>query len=157
MILNTRGNILQCRAEAVVNTVNCVGVMGRGLAAQCKRAYPANFRAYQAACNRRDVVPGRMFVFETGHLDNPRFIVNFPTKRHWREPSRLEDIQTGLVALIEEVRQRDIKSIAIPALGCGLGGLDWKEVKPLVERAFWTHCHEVLAYVFEPLLIGRTQ
>jgi O-acetyl-ADP-ribose deacetylase (regulator of RNase III) len=145
----TRGNLLQADAEAIVNAVNCVGVMGRGLAAQFKAAYPENFKAYAASCKRREVVPGRMFSFETGQLTNPRFIVNFPTKRHWRDKSRVEDIEAGLIELIEEVKKRGIKSIAIPPLGCGLGGLDWKDVRPLIERAF-AAVPDVRALVFEP-------
>src|SRR6185295_12242347 len=118
----TKGNILRADTEAIVNTVNCVGFMGRGIAAQFKRAYPENFKAYEAACKRKEVVPGKMFVFATGQLTNPRFILNFPTKRHWRGKSRIEDIESGLAALVKEVRARSIKSIAVPPLGCGLGG-----------------------------------
>jgi O-acetyl-ADP-ribose deacetylase (regulator of RNase III) len=145
----TRGDLLQVDVEAIVNAVNCVGVMGRGIAAQFKTAYPENFKAYSAACKRKEVVPGRMFIFETGQLTNPRFIVNFPTKRHWRDKSRIEDIEAGLIELIEEVKKRGIKSIAIPPLGCGLGGLDWKVVRPLIERAF-AAVPAVRALVFEP-------
>src|SRR3989337_737850 len=95
-------DILAEAAEARVNTVNCVGIMGRGIALQYKRAWPDNFRAYAAACRREEVQPGRMFVFETGHLTNPRFIVNFPTKRHWRGKSRMEDIESGLIDLVAQ-------------------------------------------------------
>ena len=94
-----RGDILKCEAEALVNTVNCVGVMGRGIALQFKNAYPDNFKAYAAACRKEEIRPGRMFVFETGSLLPPRYIVNFPTKRHWRGKSRIEDIEAGLRAL----------------------------------------------------------
>lgn len=145
----TRGNILRADTEAIVNTVNCVGFMGRGIAAQFKRAYPENFKAYEAACKREEVMPGKMLVFATGQLTNPRFIVNFPTKRHWRGKSRIEDIESGLVALVREVRARGIKSIAIPPLGCGLGGLDWRDVRPLIEKAF-ADLPGVRALVFEP-------
>lgn len=145
----TQGNILRADTEAIVNTVNCVGFMGRGIAAQFKRAYPENFKAYEAACKRKEVVPGKMFVFVTGQVTNPRFIVNFPTKRHWRGKSRIEDIESGLVALVSEVRTRGIRSIAIPPLGCGLGGLDWRDVKQLIERAF-APLGDVHVLVFEP-------
>jgi O-acetyl-ADP-ribose deacetylase (regulator of RNase III) len=145
----TKGDILRADTEAIVNTVNCVGFMGRGIAAQFKRAYPENFKAYEAACKRKEIVPGRMFVFETSQLTNPRFIVNFPTKRHWRGASRVEDIESGLRALVDEVKRRGIKSIAIPPLGCGLGGLDWNDVRPLIERAFEA-LPEVRTVVFEP-------
>ena len=136
MIEFKTGDILQADAEALVNTVNCVGIMGRGIALQFKQAFPDNFKAYEAACARTEVQPGRMFVTETGFLANPKYIINFPTKRHWRSPSRLEDIESGLQALVEEIKTRGIRSIAVPPLGCGNGGLDWKEVRPLIERAF---------------------
>jgi O-acetyl-ADP-ribose deacetylase (regulator of RNase III) len=149
MVEFTKGNILRADAEALVNTVNCVGFMGRGIAAQFKRAFPANFRAYETACKRKEVVPGKMFVFATGGLTNPRYVINFPTKRHWRGKSRIEDIDAGLSALIREVQERKIESIAIPPLGCGLGGLDWQEVRPRIEQAF-AHLSEVRVIVFEP-------
>ena len=145
----TRGNILRADTEAIVNTVNCVGAMGRGIAAQFKRAYPENFKAYAAACKRKEVVPGKMFVFATGQLTNPRFILNFPTKRHWRGKSRMEDIESGLAALVTEVKDRGIHSIAIPPLGCGLGGLDWQQVRRLIEHAF-ASLSDVHVLVFEP-------
>nr|WP_206524436.1 macro domain-containing protein [Lujinxingia sediminis] len=151
----TRGNILKADTEAVVNTVNCVGVMGRGIAAQFKRMYPENFKVYAAACKRNEVVPGHMFVFETGLLTPPRFIINFPTKRHWRSKSRIEDIEEGLVALAAEVQKRGITSIAIPPLGCGLGGLDWQDVRPLIERAF-ADLSDVRVVVFEPHKEGQS-
>jgi O-acetyl-ADP-ribose deacetylase (regulator of RNase III) len=135
MIELTQGDILRAEADAIVNTVNCVGFMGRGIAAQFKRAYPANFRAYEAACKRGEVQPGRMLVFPISEMP-ARWIINFPTKRHWRANSRIEDIKSGLDALIGEVRHRNIRSIAVPPLGCGLGGLDWADVKPLIVQAF---------------------
>lgn len=144
-----RGDILEARAEALVNTVNCVGVMGRGVALQFKNAFPANFKAYAAACKRGEVQPGRMFVFDTGELTPPRYIINFPTKRHWRGKSRIEDIRSGLEALVEEIRSRGIRSIALPPLGSGLGGLDWSEVRPLIEHAL-AQLPAVEAEVFEP-------
>jgi O-acetyl-ADP-ribose deacetylase (regulator of RNase III) len=144
----TQGDILKSETEALVNTVNCVGVMGRGIALQFKRAYPDNFKAYVAACKRGDVQPGRMFVFDTGQLA-PRWIINFPTKRHWRGRSRIEDIQSGMDALVEQIRDHDIRSVAIPPLGSGLGGLDWRSVKPVIEAAL-TRIPEVHAVVHEP-------
>ena len=102
MIEYRSGDILKSEAEALVNTVNCVGVMGRGIALQFKNAFPENFKAYAAACKREQVQPGRMFVFETGQLTPPRYIINFPTKRHWRGKSRIEDIEVGLKALVAE-------------------------------------------------------
>jgi O-acetyl-ADP-ribose deacetylase (regulator of RNase III) len=129
------GDILQADAEALVNTVNCVGVMGRGIALQFKNAFPANFTAYARACDREELEPGRMFWFETGFLGNPKYIINFPTKRHWRGKSRLEDIKVGLRALASDLLERSVHSVAVPPLGSGLGGLDWAEVKPLVVQA----------------------
>ena len=122
MIEVTRGDILKADAEALVNTVNCVGVMGRGIAAQFKRAYPKNFSVYQQACKRHEVQPGRMLIVETGQLAAPRWVINFPTKRHWRGNSRIEDIDAGLAALVADIRRLGITSIAVPPLGCGLGG-----------------------------------
>ena len=136
MIERTNGNILTDDSEALVNTVNCVGVMGKGIALQFKKAFPENFKAYEAACRREEVRPGRMFVFETGQMFNPRYIINFPTKRHWRGKSRYDDISSGLQALVREVRERKIRSIAIPPLGSGLGGLQWGRVKAMIETAF---------------------
>jgi len=142
------GDILKCEVEALVNTVNCVGVMGRGLALQFKNAYPENFRAYKAACDQKEVQPGRMFVYETGQ-PVPRFIINFPTKRHWRDKSRIEDIEAGLVDLVRVIREKDIRSIAIPPLGCGLGGLNWREVRPCIEQAL-EQLTNVNVLVFKP-------
>jgi O-acetyl-ADP-ribose deacetylase (regulator of RNase III) len=130
-----RGNLLEAPVDALVNTVNCVGYMGKGIALQFKQAFPANFRAYESACKLGDVVPGRMLVHDHGMLIQPRYIINFPTKRHWRGKSRMEDIEAGLAALVEEIRARGIRSIAIPPLGCGLGGLEWNEVQPKIEAA----------------------
>jgi O-acetyl-ADP-ribose deacetylase (regulator of RNase III) len=149
MIEYRTGDILATDAEALVNTVNCVGFMGRGIALQFKKAWPDNFKAYAAACQRQEVQPGRMFVFETGRLTNPRLIVNFPTKRHWRGKSRIEDIDAGLAALGVEIRQRGIRSIAIPPLGAGLGGLDWNEVRAHIEHALGD-LDQVKVILFEP-------
>jgi O-acetyl-ADP-ribose deacetylase (regulator of RNase III) len=127
------GNILAENTEALVNTVNCVGVMGRGIALQFKKAFPENFKAYAQACKYKEVKPGEMFVFQTGQVVNPRFIINFPTKRHWRAQSHIEDIEIGLTALKSTIQEYKICSIAIPPLGCGLGGLNWDEVKARIE------------------------
>lgn len=136
MIRQASGNLLEAPVEALVNTVNCVGYMGKGIALQFKQAFPANFRSYETACRAGTMVPGQMLVHDHGLLIHPRYIINFPTKRHWRGKSRMEDIDSGLTALVEEVRHRGIRSIAIPPLGCGLGGLDWDEVRPRIEAAF---------------------
>jgi len=136
MIRMARSNLLKADAEALVNTVNCVGHMGRGIALQFKQAFPENFKAYERACKAGEVKPGCMFVFETGSLMNPKYIINFPTKRHWRGKSRLKDIEAGLKALVKEVERLGIQTIAVPPLGCGMGGLDWKVVRPMIENAF---------------------
>ena len=149
MIRFKTGDILAEDAEALVNTVNCVGVMGRGIALQFKKAFPENFRAYDEACERGEVRPGRMFVFETRQLTNPRYIVNFPTKRHWRGNSRIEDIDAGLKDLATVIRERDIRSIAVPPLGSGLGGLDWSDVRPRIEDALGG-LDDLQVVVFEP-------
>lgn len=135
MIQYTQGDILKADVEAIVNTVNCVGVMGRGIALQFRRAWPENFEAYKKVCDAGELKPGKLNVFATGQLANPRFIVNFPTKRHWRGASRMEDIEGGLVALKQWIQENQIQSIAIPPLGAGLGGLDWTEVKAKIEVA----------------------
>jgi O-acetyl-ADP-ribose deacetylase (regulator of RNase III) len=123
--------------------------MGRGIALQFKNAYPDNFKAYAAACKRDEVQPGRMFLYETGQLTPPRYIVNFPTKRHWRGKSRIEDIEAGLASLVEVIRAKGIRSISIPPLGSGLGGLDWAEVRPRIEAALSTLA-DVDVFVYEP-------
>ena len=143
------GDILKADAEALVNTVNCVGIMGRGIALQFKKAFSENFRAYAAACKRDEVQPGRMFVFETRYLANPKYIINFPTKRHWRGKSRIEDIDVGLKALVEELRRLGVRSVAIPPLGSGLGGLHWKEVRALIEKVL-LDIDDVDVTVYEP-------
>ena len=149
MIEFTTGDMLRADVEALVNTVNCVGIMGRGIALQFKNAYPDNFRAYEAACAREEVQPGRMFVVETHELGGPKFIVNFPTKRHWRGKSRMEDIESGLAALAGVIRDRNIRSIAIPPLGSGLGGLNWPDVRPRIDAAL-RGFNDLRVIVFEP-------
>ena len=149
MIEFKQGNLLEENAEGLVNTVNCVGVMGKGIALQFKQAFPENFRQYEKACRAGEVQPGHIFIVSTGTLFYPRYIINFPTKRHWRGKSKIEDIKSGLQALVAEVQQLGISSIAIPPLGCGNGGLDWSKVKPLIESAF-AELPEAKVIVFEP-------
>lgn len=149
MITYKTGDILSEDAEALVNTVNCGGIMGRGIALQFKKAFQDNFKYYAAACKRNEVQPGKMFVYETRLLTNPRYIINFPTKRHWRGKSRIEDIEAGLAALSTEIRSRNIRSIAIPPLGSGLGGLDWSAVRPRIEATL-REFGDVKVIIFEP-------
>ncbi len=137
MIQLTQGDLLkQDDVDAIVNTVNCVGVMGKGIALQFKNKWPANFAEYAAACKAGIVRPGRMFIHDSGGLVKPHYIINFPTKDHWRGASKIEYIRDGLVDLVSEVRRLGIRSLAIPPLGCGNGGLKWSEVRPLIEAAF---------------------
>ena len=149
MIEYKTGDMFAEDAEALVNSVNCVGVMGRGIALQFKKRFPDNFKAYAAACKRNEVNPGHMFVFDTGKLTSPRYIINFPTKRHWRAKSRIEDIEAGLEALVQEIRARNITSIAIPPLGSDLGKLEWAEVGPRIEGAL-RDLSDLRVVVFEP-------
>ena len=131
MIRFTHGDIFAQPAEAIVNPVNCVGVAGAGLALQFRRRHPDAFLAYRRACAERRLRPGRMFMFDTGR-DRPRWIVHFPTKRHWRDRSAIGDIEAGLRGLAATIAGHGIRSVAIPPIGCGLGGLDWRAVRPLV-------------------------
>ncbi|GAC1351216.1 MAG: macro domain-containing protein [Polyangiales bacterium] len=149
MIQFGTGNLFDARVDALVNTVNTVGVMGKGLALQFKKAFPANSKAYEAACTRGEVQIGKMFVFDAGGIVRPRYIINFPTKKHWRAPSKLEYVEQGLADLIVVIRDRQIGSIAIPPLGAGLGGLDWSKVRALIERTLST-LTDVEVLVFEP-------
>ena len=149
MIEYKRADLLQEDADAIVNTVNCVGVMGRGIALQFKNKFPENFKEYAAACKKQEVQPGKMFVHQTGQLTNPRFIINFPTKRHWKGKSKLEDIDSGLADLINVIKKYNIKSIAIPPLGSGLGGLDWELVKKKIETSL-SRLDNTKIIIFEP-------
>lgn len=129
------GDMFSEPAEALVNTVNCVGVMGKGVALEFKKRWPGNFKAYKKICEAKALSPGQLFVFDTNELfatDGPRYIVNFPTKAHWRSKSKISYIEDGLNALAKAIREYKISSIAIPPLGCGNGGLDWSDVKPLI-------------------------
>ena len=119
------------------------------MAQQFKRAFPDNFQAYAKACKRDEVQVGKVFVFDRYTLENPRYIFNFPTKRHWRGRSRIEYVQTGLEDLVRQIRDLDIHSIALPPLGCGYGGLDWDEVRVLIEEAS-DRLPEMKFLVYEP-------
>ena len=150
MIRNATGNLLQVDAEALVNTVNCDGFMGKGIALQFKQAWPENFDAYAKACRAKEVRPGQMFIWETGRIMNPQYIINFPTKRHWRGKALIEDIRSGLRALVADVRRLGIHSVAVPPLGCGNGGLNWQDVRPLIEAAF-SELPDTQVQLFNPL------
>lgn len=145
----TQGNLLDARVDAVVNTVNTVGVMGKGIALMFKERFPENFAAYAAACKAGEVEVGRMFVQAGLELDGPRWIINFPTKKHWRQPTQLKWIDTGLEDLKKVIREKSIRSIALPPLGCGNGGLDWNDVRPRIESSLG-NLADVEIVIYEP-------
>jgi O-acetyl-ADP-ribose deacetylase (regulator of RNase III) len=149
MITFTQGNLLDADVDALVNTVNTVGVMGKGIALMFKERFPMNMAAYEKACKTKDVQTGKMFVTETGELMGPRWIVNFPTKQHWRAKSQMQWIIDGLADLRRFIEQNQVRSIAIPPLGAGNGGLNWPEVKPHIEQALGD-LQGVDVVVFEP-------
>lgn len=135
MIQFKKANLLESDADAIVNTVNTVGVMGKGIALQFKNQYPNNYKLYAAACKAKEVVVGKMFVTEeTSLLGGKKIIINFPTKTDWRKPAEYSYIETGLQDLVKVIQERKIKSIAIPPLGAGNGGLDWNRVKAIMEH-----------------------
>lgn len=135
MITEAHGNLLLADADALVNTVNTVGVMGKGIALQFRRAFPEMFEDYRRAVKAGEVDVGRVQVWRSQALTGPRFVLNFPTKRHWRAKSRLGDIERGLQDLVRVIQELGISSIAIPPLGCGQGGLAWTDVEPRIREA----------------------
>jgi O-acetyl-ADP-ribose deacetylase (regulator of RNase III) len=149
MIEFTHGNLLEAKVDALVNTVNTVGVMGKGVALMFKEAFPKNFKSYEAACKQKEVRVGHMFVTETGDLIGPKWIINFPTKQHWRGDSKMEWIDAGLEDLKRVIVEKGIRSIAIPPLGSGNGGLKWEEVRPKIEAALGS-LSNVSVIVYEP-------
>ncbi|MBL7733401.1 MAG: macro domain-containing protein [Chitinophagaceae bacterium] len=149
MISYVKGNMLASSAEALVNTVNTEGVMGKGIALQFKNKFPSNFREYEAACKSGWLQPGKLLVVKDGTLENEKLIINFPTKTKWYLKSRYEYIESGLEALVAEIRSRGIKSIAIPPLGCGHGGLKWEKVKPIMEKHL-AGLEETEIIIYEP-------
>jgi O-acetyl-ADP-ribose deacetylase (regulator of RNase III) len=143
------GDLLKDKSQAITNTVNCVGVMGKGIALQFKQRWPQNFKAYADACKHKEIKPGKVFVYDMGHWEEPRYIINFPTKIHWRGDSKIEYIESGLRDLIEQAERLGIKSIALPPLGCGNGGLEWSKVKRVILDAFRNHS-DIEVNLFEP-------
>lgn len=135
MITFTTGNLLEADVDALVNTVNTVGVMGKGIALMFKEAFPENYEAYRAACKEKSLDVGQMFVTERRELIRPKWIINFPTKKHWRSPSQMAWIVDGLRDLKRVIADKDIKSIALPPLGSGNGGLDWQDVRGEIVNA----------------------
>ncbi len=146
MIHDAHGDILLARTQALVIPVNIVGVMGAGLALEFKKRYPDNYRAYRSACQSGNLVVGRVFTYTLPKGPGTRYLINFPTKRNWRDNSRLDDIELGLLALVMEAHRLDLVALAIPALGCGFGGLEWSEVRPLIHDAFTGQPFEVMLY-----------
>ena len=149
MIHFTKGNMMTSSAEALVNTVNTVGVMGKGIALQFKEEFPKNFLTYKAACSSGELTPGKLLITkELNSKGEEKIIINFPTKLHWRNPSKYEYITEGLKELVKAISEHNIKSIAIPPLGCGNGGLDWNIVKGMIEEALKDIECEI--YIYEP-------
>ena len=148
------GNLFESNAEAIVNTVNTVGVMGKGVALQFKERYPTNFLLYESACKRGEVQIGKMFITSTGGLINPKWIINFPTKRHWKHKSSYGFIETGLNDLIGQIEHLNIQSIAIPPLGAGHGGLDWEKVRNIIQAKLEHLNIEIIVY--EPVNLVQT-
>lgn len=149
MLTFADGNLLEADVEALINTVNTVGVMGKGIALQFKQAFPSNYDAYREAAKAGNVELGRVFVHDIGQLSNPRYILNFPTKGHWRSRSRLVDIEAGLADLKATIQDLKIGSVAVPPLGCGNGGLSWEDVRPLIVEAL-ADFDDVQVIVFSP-------
>lgn len=149
MMKFVQGNLLEAPVDALVNTVNTVGVMGKGIALMFKEAFPGNFRAYEAACKNKELHVGTMFVTENPALSGPHWIINFPTKKHWRQPSQLQWIVEGLQDLRRVIDEKNIRSIALPPLGAGNGGLNWGEVRPVIEKSL-SDLKDVEVLIYEP-------
>lgn len=145
MITFVRGNLFSSPAQVLTNTVNCVGVMGKGVALEFKTKFPDLFIDYAKRCQNGDVRPGLPYLWDNGRTQ----VLNFPTKRDWREPSRLEDIEAGLKYLATHYQEMEIQSIAMPALGCGNGGLKWEAVRPLIEK-YLAPIRDLEVFVYEP-------
>jgi O-acetyl-ADP-ribose deacetylase (regulator of RNase III) len=149
MIEYAKGNLLDDSSDALVNTVNEIGVMGKGIALMFREGFPDNTVAYERACKAKEIRVGHVFVTENRALTGPRWIINFPTKKHWRHPSRLEWIRSGLKDLVRVIREKDIQSVALPPLGCGNGGLEWVQVRQEIEAAM-AEIPEVQIRVYAP-------
>lgn len=148
MITYKKGNILDADAEVLVNTVNSVGVMGKGIALQFKNNFPDNYKGYKKAVDNGKIRPGYVYFVKVNTTGKVKFIANFATKDHWRHPSRIEWIETGLTKLKEKLFELNINSVALPPLGCGNGGLDWDIVKQLMERKL--RDYPGVVFIYEP-------
>jgi len=149
MIHFKKGNILEANVEALVNTVNTVGIMGKGIALAFKRKFPENYKIYKEACDNNKLKIGDLLVTQTGR-STPKYIINFPTKQHWRNRSKIEYIETGMEKLVEVIKEKNIQSIAIPPLGCGNGGLNWKDVKPVIVKGLESVKDSTEIILYEP-------
>ena len=155
MIRFTKGNILQADVEALVNTVNTVGIMGKGIALAFKKAFPLNYKLYKEACDNKKFTVGSMFTTKTGQL-MPKFIINFPTKEHWKRRSKIDFVKSGMKELVKTIKTNEIKSIAIPPLGCGNGGLNWNEVKPIIVNELQSINKNIEVIIYEPGFNNQT-
>lgn len=155
MIRFTQGNLFDAKAQTLVNTVNCVGVMGKGLAKEFRDRWPEMCRHYQVACRRGELRSGKPFLYRDLGIQ----ILCFPTKDNWKGPSKYEFIEAGLQAIREHYREWEITSLALPALGCGLGGLEWDKVKALMEKILGDLPIEIEVYEPGPadLKVGRPE
>ena len=145
----TVGNILQADCQALINTVNTVGVMGKGIALAFKKSFPANYKEYRIAFEAGELEVGKVLVHKTGQI-TPQFVINFPTKEHWRQRSKIEYVETGLDDLVSVIKEYEIKSLAIPPLGCGNGGLKWEVVRPLIEEKLGQLSKSIQIIIYEP-------
>jgi O-acetyl-ADP-ribose deacetylase (regulator of RNase III) len=145
MVTYVQGDIFQSPAQVLTNAVNCVGVMGKGIALEFKNRFVGLFEAYETLCDKGEVKPGQPYLWENDRVQ----ILNFPTKRHWRDDSRIEDIEAGLKFLAENYAKMGIDSLAMPALGCGLGGLSWSDVQPLIDK-YLGSIVDLDVYVYQP-------
>jgi len=136
MIRIVDGNIFEADTQGIVNPVNCVGVMGAGLAKRFANFYPEMEAEYKTACNEGKLAPGKIFVWVIDTYDELLYIFNLPTKEHWKDPSKMEYIRKGIAELIRTMDKHEVHSVAIPALGCGLGGLNWDDVSKEIVKQF---------------------
>lgn len=146
MIRYTTGNLLEAETQALVNTVNTKGVAGKGIALQFKERFKMNHKAYVDACKSGWLEPGKLLITTEHTMEGDKLVVNFPTKTEWFKNSTYSYIEKGLATLAKEIEERGIKSIAIPPLGCGNGGLDWAKVRPMIEKHLGQLQAEVLVY-----------
>lgn len=150
MIKYLTGNLFDSKAEALVNTVNTVGIMGKGIALQFKKLFPNNYKLYKTLCDKKEFKIGQLIVVQDQNIiTGEKIIINFPTKKHWKSPSEYEYIEKGIDELIKTIREKNIKSIALPPLGSGNGGLQWFKVKDIINYKL-SNLENCDVYVYEP-------